>query len=146
MDPSTMGEPLPVDADGVPMGDFGDPESEKDDIKSEIREVLEETGVVKPVKAKPEEYQRWSVEAIEAIAKSLGVTLPDKPWMAAKGGPQGGEGGVGGLGVLAPGSSGEASHMPLEDSMGGGMFDDMSAPVKSASSISQRMRRRAMSV
>lgn len=129
MDPAMGGAP-PMDpmAGGAPPVPSGPPSH---DIKTQIKEVMEEAGIIKPEKLSPEDNTKWLHQKLDAIMNFLQLPIPEKPTKDGKGGEGGaGAGAEGGAsispdpmagmadtagvpGTMGPGTSGGASLMDL---------------------------------
>jgi hypothetical protein len=79
-------------------------------MKSTIRQVLEETGVIKAPKMKPDQQFQYVIDCMNAMANAMGVRLPPPP--AA---PQPGEGSK--PAAAKPAASGGATKTASVDSM-----------------------------
>lgn len=119
MDPAAMGggappmDPMagmPMGPDGLPMAGMGqgaptpeapapDGGSSGGDIKNQIKQVLEETGVIKAPKLKPDDHYNHLHSILQEVCKALGVKCPAYT-------PTEGEGKSKGAGGGSSGSSG----------------------------------------
>lgn len=94
MDPAAMQQqqqaamaPDGLPSEGVPAEGGGGGDNQN--IKETIKEVLQETGVIKEEKPKPEEQYAYLTSLMESIAGHLNIPLPEKPIAGEEGGGAG---------------------------------------------------------
>lgn len=97
MDPAMLEQVLPPEAP-VPADTGG-----ADDLKSQIKEVLEETGVIKAPKQKPEEMVAQLESKLDAILSHLGIQAVETP-QPEEAAPEG---------TMSSGTSGASSELNL---------------------------------
>lgn len=91
VDPASMGmatgTPPPMDPSmGMPPPP-APPAPQPDAVKDQIKEVLQETGVIKAPKLSPQEQFQHVVDCLQAIGNAIGVQLP-KPPTSSEGKPK----------------------------------------------------------
>jgi len=68
-----------ADAESMGGGEPQAPASGGEEIKNQIKQVLTETGVIKPPKMKPEEQFNYIISVLNTICEKLGVQAPPVP-------------------------------------------------------------------